>query len=128
MSALIHDEAYAQLTEKIKELEARIDGLQSSPAKPILLMGFPSSADMSLINGAAKSIDTYLNREYHVLAYATSKVRDIQFNVLNVIRATDLEVSELLTRVENFINESQRNATLTELDLLGEHLIKNNQQ
>jgi hypothetical protein len=80
-------------------------------AKPIFLIGFPIEAELSSISGIQSQIHSLLGEEYHILAYKTSRIRDISFEVLNAINATDIEISDLISKVKEEIQSLLQNNT-----------------
>jgi hypothetical protein len=80
-------------------------------AKPIFLIGFPIEAELSSISGIQAQIHGLLGKEYHILAYKTSRIHDISFEVLNVVNATDVEISDLISKVREEIQPLLQNNT-----------------
>jgi len=67
-------------------------------AKPIFLVGFPVEADSTALGETRTSLNYLLNEEYHVIVYRAQEIQSVQFQVLNAINSTDVEIEELIEK------------------------------
>jgi hypothetical protein len=65
-------------------------------AKPIFLVGFTHEANPEAIYRAGLDLEKKIGDDYHVITYRTSKIADIQFEVLNAVNASDIEIEEII--------------------------------
>jgi len=76
-------------------------------AKPIFTIGFPREAGQESLEGAQEGLSSKLGDDYHVIVYATSKTRDIKFDLFNVSDVSDSDIEELKAIVLDTIKNNE---------------------
>jgi hypothetical protein len=66
-------------------------------AKPIFIIRFPYTKDLSLMERYSKTYEEIRKQlsDYHILSPMDSSVERVEFECYNAINATDVEIEEL---------------------------------
>ena len=97
-------------------------------AKPIFIVGFPPTADPESIGQVYKDLDYKLGEEYHVLTYRAQGLVDIDFKVLNVTDAKDVQLSELIAKTREEIELLLKERPVLDLSGIADEIIKKNKE
>ena len=97
-------------------------------ATPIFIVGFPPNADPESIGQVYKDLDYKLGDEYHVLTYRAQGLTDIDFKVLNVIDADDVQIADLIKTTREEIELLLQERPLIDLSGIADEIIKKNKE
>jgi hypothetical protein len=78
--------------------------MEAKVSRPILLVSFPISVELSVLNAFSEILSNKLTDEYHVFVYKDSKKDCVDFRVLNAIDATDIEIVDLIKELTQELN------------------------
>lgn len=74
-------------------------------AKPVLIISFPIQVELDDMSQAVLPIQNRLT-DYHIIAYRSSNISDLEFKVLNAEKADDLDIEALKEEVKNQVFNS----------------------
>lgn len=83
--------------------------------KPIFIVKLPQHASQKEVHDSLKLLSrmTKLHEEYHVMPVITKETNDIEFEVLNVLNSTDIEIEELKNKVLKQLTQTKDEHTTT---------------